>query len=698
MKKYLPIILISILTFGLLSCENNVEETQGTFNVSASKTTLMVGEEVNIVTDVKDFKNNSVGYLLSEEGKEILEVSSTGRVKALKEGKARVRVYLLSNEDIFQDLAFDVYDYLENKNEHIKGLVDTFRSFDLESGVSLNGTININLGTLLLDNVNVEPIIPFTLNFNNLNEEFSLYINFNLDEISITSTMVDSILLNYVKGKIISYVCPEFLDYISEEELNETTDLDIYYFGETFYYIGLKKNFNNSIKKTYAFQGYNLEEKLNFDNLNKPKLSILNDFDIYKYVELIKTMLDFENTENSLKISLKPTILSEINKYYESLGVGGDIEFDSSNQYATLLDGLYLPDSFSEISFTIDNSYSDTNYPFNSFILEAYGIHNETPYNFLNVTLSRPTQLLNTYFNSLKNDFNKIYEASLFTYEDKDIPSLINEAQLLKEEYDRLIEESLPLDDEFIKQVNNLKNLYNSFTSEDYRYYLLSLMNDRLLNINIVEEFNITYSSLTLNDTNNEGTVTITPLREGLEVFDIKIETSNSDLIKVDGDRYYSNGAVYTGNINNLVKERINTGKIKLSFKVRNENGDVFDYYDNEKTVTYLGLNSVFPTTLSSFNQNSSFNLDTRELTLSANQTFDINSLIKLPDGADLMNINYESTNLNLCEIDEKGIITTKDLSLSSGLFSGIKMHLNYLLNEQEINETLIMFVRLKVF
>ena len=698
MKKYLPIILISILTFGLLSCENNVEETQGTFNVSASKTTLMVGEEVNIVTDVKDFKNNSVGYLLSEEGKEILEVSSTGRVKALKEGKARVRVYLLSNEDIFQDLAFDVYDYLENKNEHIKGLVDTFRSFDLESGVSLNGTININLGTLLLDNVNVEPIIPFTLNFNNLNEEFSLYINFNLDEISITSTMVDSILLNYVKGKIISYVCPEFLDYISEEELNETTDLDIYYFGETFYYIGLKKNFNNSVKKTYAFQGYNLEEKLNFDNLNKPKLSILNDFDIYKYVELIKTMLDFENTENSLKISLKPTILSEINKYYESLGVGGDIEFDSSNQYATLLDGLYLPDSFSEISFTIDNSYSDTNYPFNSFILEAYGIHNETPYNFLNVTLSRPTQLLNTYFNSLKNDFNKIYEASLFTYEDKDIPSLINEAQLLKEEYDRLIEESLPLDDEFIKQVNNLKNLYNSFTSEDYRYYLLSLMNDRLLNINIVEEFNITYSSLTLNDTNNEGTVTITPLREGLEVFDIKIETSNSDLIKVDGDRYYSNGAVYTGNINNLVKERINTGKIKLSFKVRNENGDVFDYYDNEKTVTYLGLNSVFPTTLSSFNQNSSFNLDTRELTLSANQTFDINSLIKLPDGADLMNINYESTNLNLCEIDEKGIITTKDLSLSSGLFSGIKIHLNYLLNEQEINETLIMFVRLKVF
>lgn len=698
MKKYLPIILISILTFGLLSCENNVEETQGTFNVSASKTTLMVGEEVNIVTDVKDFKNNSVGYLLSEEGKEILEVSSTGRVKALKEGKARVRVYLLSNEDIFQDLAFDVYDYLENKNEHIKGLVDTFRSFDLESGVSLNGTININLGTLLLDNVNVEPIIPFTLNFNNLNEEFSLYINFNLDEISITSTMVDSILLNYVKGKIISYVCPEFLDYISEEELNETTDLDIYYFGETFYYIGLKKNFNNSVKKTYAFQGYNLEEKLNFDNLNKPKLSILNDFDIYKYVELIKTMLDFENTENSLKISLKPTILSEINKYYESLGVGEDIEFDSSNQYATLLNGLYLPDSFSEISFTIDNSYSDTNYPFNSFILEAYGIHNETPYNFLNVTLSRPTQLLNTYFNSLKNDFNKIYEASLFTYEDKDIPSLINEAQLLKEEYDRLIEESLPLDDEFIKQVNNLKNLYKSFTSEDYRYYLLSLMNDRLLNINIVEEFNITYSSLTLNDTNNEGTVVITPLREGLEVFDIKIETSNSDLIKIDGDRYYSNGAVYTGNINNLVKERINTGKIKLSFKVRNENGDVFDYYDNEKTVTYLGLNSVFPTTLSSFNQNLSFNLDTRELTLSANQTFDISSLIKLPDGADLMNINYESTNLNLCEIDEKGIITTKDLSLSSGLFSGIKMHLNYLLNEQEINETLIMFVRLKVF
>ena len=698
MKKYLPIILISILTFGLLSCENNVEETQGTFNVSASKTTLMVGEEVDIVTDVKDFKNNSVGYLLSEEGKEILEVSSTGRVKALKEGKARVRVYLLSNEDIFQDLSFDVYDYLENKNEHIKGLVDTFRSFDLESGVSLNGTININLGTLLLDNVNVEPIIPFTLNFNNLNEEFSLYVNFNLDEISITSTMVDSILLNYVKGKIISYVCPEFLDYISEEELNETTDLDIYYFGETYYYIGLKKNFNNSIKKTYAFQGYNLEEKLNFDNLNKQKLSILNDFDIYKYVELIKTMLDFENTENSLKISLKPTILSEINKYYESLGVGGDIEFDSSNQYATLLNGLYLPDSFSEISFTIDNSYSDTNYPFNSFILEVYGIHNETPYNFLNVTLSRPTQLLNTYFNSLKNDFNKIYEASLFTYEDKDIPSLINEAQLLKEEYDRLIEESFPLDDEFIKQVNNLKNLYNSFTSEDYRYYLLSLMNDRLLNINIVEEFNITYSSLTLNDTNNEGTVTITPLREGLEVFDIKIEASNSDLIKVDGDRYYSNGTVYTGNINNLVKERINTGKIKLSFKVRNENGDVFDYYDNEKTVTYLGLNSVFPTTLSSFNQKSSFNLDTRELTLSANQTFDINSLIKLPDGADLMNINYESTNLNLCEIDEKGIITTKDLSLSSGLFSGIKTHLNYLLNEQEINETLIMFVRLKVF
>ena len=697
MKKYLSIILISILTFGLLSCENNVEETQGTFNVSASKTTLMVGEEVNIVTDVKDFKNNSVGYLLSEEGKEILEVSSTGRVKALKEGKARVRVYLLSNEDIFQDLAFDVYDYLENKNEHIKGLVDTFRSFDLESGVSLNGTININLGTLL-DNVNVEPIIPFTLNFNNLNEEFSLYINFNLDEISITSTMVDSILLNYVKGKIISYFCPEFLDYISEEELNETTDLDIYYFGETFYYIGLKKNFNNSVKKTYAFQGYNLEEKLNFDNLNKQKLSILNDFDIYKYFELIKTMLDFENTENSLKISLKPTILSEINKYYESLGVGGDIEFDSSNQYATLLNGLYLPDSFSEISFIIDNSYSDTNYPFNSFILEAYGIHNETPYNFLNVTLSRPTQLLNTYFNSLKNDFNKIYEASLFTYEDNDIPSLINEAQLLKEEYDRLIEESLPLDDEFIKQVNNLKNLYNSFTSEDYRYYLLSLMNDRILNINIVEEFNITYSSLTLNDTNNEGSVVITPLREGLEVFDIKIETSNSDLIKVDGDRYYSNGAVYTGNINNLVKERINTGKIKLSFKVRNENGDVFDYYDNEKTVTYLGLNSVFPTTLSSFNQNSSFNLDTRELTLSANQTFDINSLIKLPDGADLMNINYESTNLNLCEIDEKGIIITKDLSLSSGLFSGIKIHLNYLLNEQEINETLIMFVRLKVF
>ncbi len=697
MKKYLPIILISILTFGLLSCENNVEETQGTFNVSASKTTLMVGEEVNIVTDVKDFKNNSVGYLLSEEGKEILEVSSTGRVKALKEGKARVRVYLLSNEDIFQDLSFDVYDYLENKNEHIKGLVDTFRSFDLESGVSLNGTININLGTLL-DNVNVEPIIPFTLNFNNLNEEFSLYVNFNLDEISITSTMVDSILLNYVKGKIISYVCPEFLDYISEEELNETTDLDIYYFGETYYYIGLKKNFNNSVKKTYAFQGYNLEEKLNFDNLNKQKLSILNGFNIYKYIELIKTMLDFENTENSLKISLKPTILSEINKYYESLGVGGDIEFDSSNQYATLLNGLYLPDSFSEISFIIDNSYSDTNYPFNSFILEAYGIHNETPYNFLNVTLSRPTQLLNTYFNSLKNDFNKIYEASLFTYEDKDIPSLINEAQLLKEEYDRLIEESLPLDDEFIKQVNNLKNLYNSFTSEDYRYYLLSLMNDRLLNINIVEEFNIAYSSLTLNDTNNEGTVTITPLREGLEVFDIKIETLNSDLIKVDGDRYYSNGAVYTGNINNLVKERINTGKIKLSFKVRNENGDVFDYYDNEKTVTYLGLNSVFPTTLSSFNQNSTFNLDTRELILSANQTFDISSLIKLPDGADLMNINYESTNLNLCEINEKGIITTKDLSLSSGLFSGIKIHLNYLLNEQEINETLIMFVRLKVF
>lgn len=703
----LPLIGLCFSTL-LFSCSRDDEKpidegTKVVFSVTVSSTHLYVGETAQIEIELTGLNSNKCNFTVNEAGKRIVSVDENGLVTAIGVGQAKITVTAADNLNYKKDLYFDVYQGMGERDEDLGIMVDEISSKDFENGVRFHGTVSMNLGTLVGGTVNIEPVIPFTVDVQNKEEETNLKVGLNIDEISITSTLLDSTIINALRGTIPLYVAPSFEEYLDSDDLEDTSHLDIYNFLESDYYVSAKKDFANVGEKSFAFAKENIEDLMG-ENGESTGDSMF-DFSLISsmfegenadiYINLLWAYLETEKTENGSIISLSDTILNRINESYIASGKGGDIQLPEEYQdYQMVLDGLYLPDSFSKIYLEIDNSGTGDE-KFKEASLNITGVRNGQDYDFMSITIEAPYELPSGYMNEVMVEFNELNEASSRSFGEYNVASLTKRSKELEEIYISYQNEEISeLPNGFGDEVETLRAYYEQLESTDAAKYLLDPMNNALSNISLVGSYEVVYSSTTLTQTNNSGTVTVNTSDDSEEITNIRLETDNSDLFTIVGNTYTCNGGVYTGEVGSygILKDRITTGNIKATFDSIKD-GVRETHYDSYREVSYLGTNGVFPKTIAGVKAASGFDTESREINMSSTTNFNVNDVIDLPLGAFNETMTYQSTREEVVTIDSNGLIT-KVGGLTSGIYAGIKVNLEYQILTEKISEMLILFVK----
>lgn len=703
----LPLIGLCFSTL-LFSCSRDDEkpiddENKVVFSVTVSSTHLYVGETAQIEIELTGLSSSKCNFEVNEAGKHIVSVDENGLVTAIGVGQAKITVTAADNSNYKKDLYFDVYQAMSERDENLGIMVDEISSKDFENGVRFDGDISINLGTLVGGTVNIEPNVPFAVDVQNKEEETNLKVGLNLDEISITSTLLDTTIINALRGTIPLYIAPSFEKYLDSNDLEDTSHIDIYNFLESDYYVSTKKDFTDVGEKSFACAKENIENLMNEngestgDSMLDPSL-IFTMFDGENadiYMNLLWTYLETEKTENGSIISLNDTILNRINESYIASGIGGDIQLPEGYQdYQVVLDGLYLPDSFSKIYLEIDNSGTRVE-KFKEASLNFVGVRNDEDYDFMSITIEAPYDLPSGYMDDVMTEFDDLNEASTRSFGEYNVASLTKRSKELEEFYTSYQNGDISeLPKGFSSEVATFREYYGQLESTDAAKYLLDPMNNALSNIPLVGDYEVVYSATTLTQTNNSGTVTVNSSDEAEEITNIRLETDNSDLFTILGNTYTCNGGVYTGEVGNygVLKDRITTGNIKATFDSIKD-GIRETHYDSYREISYIGTNGVFPKTIAGVKAVSGFDTESREINMSSITSFNVNDVIDLPLGAFNESMTYESTREEVATIDSNGLIT-KVGSITSGFYAGIKVNLEYQILTEKVSETLILFVK----
>lgn len=426
-----------------------VVEEDPSITLSIGDPTLYLEETTTITATVTGLEEYQVVYEITN-GNEYITLGDDGLVTAVAVGEATVTGTVSdgSGETYSDTITIEVVEL----DEHIETLYSTLASFDYETGVYIEGLLDINLGTLnagtFVTNYDFSVSIPLEATFGYTSGDdmiAKISIDFrNIGGLSIPITVDLSEIYQQPAGTLVTTVYVSLDNYIKLNYLNNVfTDLDtdeledievinIYNIGTTDLYIEVVGGANvGSSEDTLGLYVFDLSGLFGtLDTASSDKLSITRG-DVADIFDILLELTDVNKTETSYSLSVSNEMLVLLNTFYKELGIGGDysFEFDAGEEAASLLgsstitlEGLTIPEEFTDITLTINNDdpvgddyiEEEQKYIFNNLVVSISGKTETTEsFEFLKLTVKRPSQLEDDTVSKLKSYVSTLIDTYL---------------------------------------------------------------------------------------------------------------------------------------------------------------------------------------------------------------------------------------------------------------------------------------------
>lgn len=738
MNKRNKLSLIGCFIFPFItSCSTNMNQTTCQTNLTLvvekedNRNRLSVGETNQITAHVYGGSKDEVIY--QSLTSEILNVSDTGLVTALKKGTGRIQVSVKGSEQIKKIVSYEVSEKFSQTYPMIQETCDKFLSYDYEKGVLFPLDLSLDIGTVsgnVLSTIDVELFdTNNTSKYGNLKLPINLYMLKENDEdmayISLeTKTFLNDIFsrnillssadkLSNIKGNIykmiFSYIDSPYDDYLDEVDYKDITSLDYIYFSDQTLYSALERNFETTQSKQEHVFGFSQVDVIslfspliqkyisnkNDEEENETEIdfsSLLSKDGLVQLSSLLSSYIDESINENTYIYSLNETAIKFINIFYQEYVTSPIVNIESDDFKLS----FSLPSSIESIYFEIKNNSS--NHSFEKLNFKIIGKRYDTDENFDFLTLSlngisQDDGTIKEKKKEFKNDIKALESVSIG--QDKiEIPTLIKESEILYQaEKNYGGQNNQNMKD---KKDELLSYYYSSFISSEMKNLLYPLYRRLVsLDLSYQDSYVVRANKVKLTDDEN-AQIEVFHLSSGEKKndFTYTLKSLDEEMFSISEDnKVVPLTSFYNGKVNdNNIKEVDDQASVQVV--ISKEDGETTSNTQT-KTISfkYVGSKATFRKTMTTFIENDNFDTSTREYKVKVGDTFNPSTLLSLPSNAIA---TYSS-------LDESLAKKTSLLSSNFTIFSpntkknlvGIKANVIYQ-DDTLKNETVIFYLRIE--
>lgn len=687
-------ILLFPMLFILSSCNENgtacppVQAGRIIVEREGDRENLAIGETNQLSSHAYGNIKDEVSYVSLTP--DVVSVSQSGLVTALKEGTGRVKISASSDDSIYSICNYTVYSTLRDHFDAIDGLLTKIESLDLSIGASFTGQIKLDLRKVkadILDDISTEILdtsyseendkrisLPFSIEVQKQSEvNDNTYYHLSLKLADTINTLIENNpllkiadatvnLKSILYTSLIEKIDSSYSDYLTKDDNEDLYSIDLYNSGTADFYSALKKDYSDDSSQIqpYAFSKNNIVNLLSphwediskiissskDDTENTDFNQFLNKDSLVFFQSLIRNYIVETKDTDSTILSLNSEAVSFLNQLYDDKFPNPiyTISIESKNVSITFpqkIENIYLNigNTFDTATLTIQGVDQDISYPFLSLSLDSFT--KETKSSF-----SRKRADLKGYIEA-SSDFDSI-ETSSFLKEKTNVRKLINEAQKIREAE---LTYSCDTENENLKKkkIQLFSYYYNDALCDEKRRYLLSVMMDRLssLNYDSMDQI-VAYADKTELNDNEKAKYCSNHFYKGEDYNDFTVSYESSDEAIIDVDQegnVIAKSAIYNGNVKKgNVKETTKKAKVALTLSPK-ENGALKEQKEFEQEFTYTGEKKSFRSCSIPFAPNDKFDMENRELTLNSNEEFDLNNLFTITDN---VSVRYTSLDLRL--------------------------------------------------
>lgn len=696
-----------------------------------SKSSLLVGDTYQIEGVIQSEYEDSL--LFSSLTKEVLSVDENGLVTALKKGTGRIQISSKRNPETNAILSFQVYDRISDSFPELGRFLDTFTQADKSQGYDIDMSFLIDLGKIKANLMNLieTPILDlsydespdsdkrFCLDLSFFHQkkdkdfyQASIYLENALSKVLKNNTLLNTIFKNLdLRGMLYSNIFSSFKtsynEYLSQDDFAKLDTLNLYSYGMSDIYSTLERKDEDKIIP-FAFGKDNILTLLSpyadvlLPMLKGKEASSLPAKDDLALIEgMMSNYLIEKKSGDSVTYSLKSDIVKIIDQKYQQILP----EHELVRKVQSLEMKIDLPEKITGLYLSINNTFYEGKSKA-KLILQGKRNQKEETYPFLELDISKPV-MSDKASSKDKTDRFQAYLKASQPSTGIDGTNQVSPVSLIKEaEQVRIAETDYQASgDKFQAKKDELLGYYFSSGISEEKKNLLYPMYERIKSLDYsTQDYAFSYAEKNEVDENETIPFALTHLYHGnsLNDFSSTYESSNEDIIDVDAfGNVRGVKGIYNGDV-----EDDNTKSADLEATITatmNQNGqDTFKKnLSFTKDFTYTGKERDFPTTISSFKENASFNQETRELTLNENSQFQLKNILNLPSS--VTSVTYSSS-------DDK-LVSTTLLSLSDTVnvhsiyenskkvqrdLCGITATIRYMDGITPKKETMVFYIRVK--
>lgn len=689
-------ILLFPLLFILSGCNENgsacppVQAGRIIVEREDNRENLIIGETNQLSSHAYGNIKDEVSYVSLTP--DVLSVSQSGLVTALKEGTGRIKISASSDESIYSICNYTVYSTLRDHFDAIDGLLTKIESLDLSIGASFSGQIKLDLRKVkadILGGITTELLdtsysegndkrisLPFSIEVqkkSETNENPYYHLSLKLAD-TIDSLIENNPLLKIADAtlnlksilytSLIEKIDSSYSDYLTKEDNKDLYSIDLYNSGTADFYSVLKKDYSDDLSEIqpYAFSKNNIVNLLSphWEEISKIISSkkdeeenkdwdfnqLFNKDSLVVFQSLLRNYIVETKGNDSTILSLNSQAVSFLNQLYSDKFPNTTYTISIEGKNITLsfpqqIENIYLniSNTFDTASLTIQGIDQNISYPFLSLSLDSFA--KETKSAFL-----RKREDLKGFIEA-SSDFDSI-ESSPFLKEKTNVRKLINEAKAVREAE---LTYSCDPENENLKKkkIQLFTYYYNNALCDEKRRYLLSVMMNRLSSLNY-DNMNELVAYANKTELNDNEVAKYCPNHfykgEDLKDFTVSYESSDDAIIEVDQEgNVVAKSAIYNGNVKKgNIKDTTKKAKVTLTLSPK-QDGVLKQEKEFDQEFSYIGEKVTFHTCSIPFATNDKFNIENRELTLNSNEEFDLNNLFILNDN---VSVRYTSLDLRL--------------------------------------------------
>ncbi len=747
MKKITKAMLFGIIPFSILtSCnENNVASNVCQNNLTLvcesenDRKNLSVGETNQIEAHVYGGSKDEVNYKSLTE--EILSVSETGLVTALKKGSGKIEVSCKADETIKKVISYTVVEKISQAFSSIGEAKSDLESYEYDKGVTIPVSISMDLGKISgkLSSSSLEMELFDTSNtstYGNLKLPINLSIyeyaeneeKKNMMDLSIQSkTFLNDICsrnillsaadkISNIKGilysSLLSIMNTSYDEYLDKNDYKDITSLNISCLNGTDFYSSINRDFTTSNTKeehAFAFQQIDFTSLLlpiYKEFLKSKKEDKLENETSFDYSELLtkdgllqlssflSNYIDEKKDDNSATLSLNETGMKFVESFYEEHVT--ESEYSYSNDDIEI--SFTLPKSITAMEVVI--SKEDDTHPTKNITFRINGKRKSTDeeYTFFSISMDKPVQKTDDSLSKRKDELvNYIKASENFTFEDEktNVVSLIKESDILYQaetNYGATNNQNMKN-----KKDSLLSYYYSSFVSEERKRLLYPLYRRiQSLDLSYEDYVKCNLESTTFKDSDEAKSEALHLLAgESVNDFDYTLKSSDEEMFTIDQEqkKVVPIKSIYNGEVNSKNEKQCDSSA-SITFTITpKENVTTISSQTKSVSVKYEGTAKGFRNTKTTFKENSAFDSTTREYTIKAGATFDPSALIQLPSGAIA---TYASTDDSLAK--KNGLLSNKFTTIEPTTekdLVGIKVTVAYTEDSSLHTETVVFYLKI---